>query len=111
MANLTSGIIILSDSEANFYPLAIDLEKNRNFKMNFRVQFKIQTMNETFLTVLVGLSLASMLSLYILAVVDVHKRNFRTLSERGRWLAIIWLLPLVGSAFYLLRGRKTGIRK
>ena len=68
-------------------------------------------MNDMLLSTLVGLSLASMLSLYILAVVDVHKRNFKTLSERGRWLAIIWLLPLVGSAFYLLQGRKTGIRK
>ena len=68
-------------------------------------------MNDLLLSALVGLTLVSVLSLYILAVVDVHKRNFKTLSERGRWLAIIWLLPLVGSAFYLLQGRKTGTRK
>ena len=68
-------------------------------------------MNDILISTLVALTLVSMLSVYILAVVDVHKRNFKTLSERGRWLAIIWLLPLVGSAFYLLHGRKTGVRK
>jgi len=97
--------------EANFYLVMINLKKNVILEWTSGFNIKNTIMNDMLLSTLVGLSLASMLSLYILAVVDVHKRNFKTLSERGRWLAIIWLLPLVGSAFYLLQGRKTGIRK
>lgn len=68
-------------------------------------------MSDLFIATLVGLSLILLLSIYILAIIDVHKRTFRTLSERGHWLALIWILPIFGSAYYLLQGRKNGIRK
>jgi hypothetical protein len=68
-------------------------------------------MSDLFISTLVGLSFLLLLSIYILAIVDVHKRTFKTLSERGHWLALIWILPILGSAYYLLQGRKNGIRK
>ena len=68
-------------------------------------------MSDLFIATLVGLGLVLLLSIYILAIVDVHKRTFRTLSERGHWLALIWIMPIFGSAYYLLQGRKNGIRK
>ena len=72
---------------------------------------KSTIMNDIIISALVGLSLLLLLSIYILAIVDVHKRTFKTLSERGHWLALIWILPILGSAYYLLQGRKNGIRK
>jgi len=68
-------------------------------------------MSDLFIATLVGLGLVLLLSIYILAIADLHKRTFKTLSERGHWLALIWLLPIFGSAYYLLQGRKNGIRK
>ena len=68
-------------------------------------------MNDLIIATLVVLFFTILLAVYVLAIVDLHKRTFKTLSEKGKWLAIIWFLPLLGSAFYLLQGKRAGIRK
>jgi hypothetical protein len=67
-------------------------------------------MNDLVIALFAGLAFLLILSIYFLAIIDVHKRSFKTLSERGKWLTLIWVLPLLGSAFYLLLVKKGGIR-
>lgn len=71
---------------------------------------KLTIMKDLLISTLVGLGFAGMLIIYLFAIIDLHKRNFKTLSEKGKWLAIIWLLPLLGSAYYLLEGRRKDMR-
>ena len=68
-------------------------------------------MSDIIIPSLVGLFFVLLLMIYLFAIVDVHKRSFKTLSEKARWLSLIWLLPLLGSAYYLIQGRKRGVRK
>ena len=67
-------------------------------------------MNDLIIAALIGLFFTLLLALYVLAIIDLHGRHFKTLSEKSWWLTIIWFLPFFGSIIYLLQGRQSGKR-
>jgi uncharacterized membrane protein YciS (DUF1049 family) len=51
------------------------------------------------------------LYLYIRAVVDIHKRKFKTLGEKAMWLTLVIAAPLIGSVFYFAMKKQGADRR
>ena len=52
--------------------------------------------------------LTIVIGLYIYVAIDIPKRKFKNEKERINWLLLIFLLPLLGSIYYLIKRNKKG---
>lgn len=50
--------------------------------------------------------LIATIALYLYCVIDIHKRKFRTHSEKGWWLTAIIASPIIGALIYLAFSRR-----